>query len=185
MTASPIYLFRDGLVNAGTDVSPANPLPIVLVSPGSAAGMPQPPFLARRALVSNGVDVDASNPLPVYLAGAGGAGLTYDVAFWAGGTAVANEGLGRYAVPRALTVPAACVGSVAIAGTAPTNTAALRLTKNGAVIATISFAPGATTGTFSGSAATALVPGDALTLIAPATADSTLADVSVTISLER
>ena len=96
----------------------------------------------------------------------------------------AGEVVGALPIPVACKLPANLANSIARALTAATGSAAWTLSVIPAgsatetTIATITFAAGATLGTFSTQAAFALGVGDLVRLKAPATADSTLADIS-------
>lgn len=69
-------------------------------------------------------------------------------------------------------------GSYAVAGAAPTGTAALSVNKNGTPFGTITFS--GSTVTFS-APATSFAIGDLLEIIAPASADATLAKLAITL----
>lgn len=97
-----------------------------------------------------------------------------------------SERILTYNAPVSFVIPAALAGSIARLGVAPTGSAAFTLRGNADVlIATITFAPGATLGTFTMAADWTFNVGDVFTIMAPAVQDVTLADVSMTIVARR
>jgi hypothetical protein len=105
---------------------------------------------------------------------------TYDLSFsWENLTPNA-ETMARFVTPRAFTVPTNASGSFAKAAVAATASTTYTLKKNGTSIGTIVFAAAGTNGTFTVTQ-TAFAAGDVLTLDGPATADTTLADVAITL----
>lgn len=108
----------------------------------------------------------------------------YDVAFWIPGVMFANEKLFRFAGPnRALTFPANFAGSSARGAVTATASTVIDVQKNGASVGSITFAAGSATGVFTtaSGAAVTLAQNDTLVGIAPASADTTLADVAITL----
>lgn len=91
----------------------------------------------------------------------------------------------RIAVVRAFDLPVSLTGSVASAGTAATASTVFTLYKNTTSIGTVTFAAAGTTGTFSFASAVSFAAGDVVRIIAPATADTTLADISITLMGSR
>jgi hypothetical protein len=111
--------------------------------------------------------------------------LSYDIAFNAIGRLESAEMLGQWLAPRTMTIPPAMLEAFAHAGTAPTNAATLSLRLNGQPFAGISFVAGANDGSFSSSPMTTLAAGDVLSLVAPIMTDPTMADLSITLVLQR
>lgn len=103
----------------------------------------------------------------------------YDVAINFVGLTVSGEKM-RIKIVRAVTLPASLTGSSADAGTAATASTVFTLKQNTTGIGTITFAAGATTGTFSFTSAVTFAAGDTFEIDAPATADTTLADIAFT-----
>lgn len=75
------------------------------------------------------------------------------------------------------------IASLASCITAPTSEAVFSIKKNGTEFGTLTFGAGETEGAFEGS--TVFTAGDVLTIIAPSPADTTLADVSITLASQR
>lgn len=84
-----------------------------------------------------------------------------------------------------LTLSANLPGSYADATVAAAASAAFTITKAGTSIGSVTFAAGATTGTFSFASSVLCVPGDYLTIVAPSTQDSALANVGITLLASR
>ena len=97
------------------------------------------------------------------------------------GKPTAGEEVARLAVSDAFTLPAGLTGSRGSAGVAATASAVFSLKKNGTEFGTATFAAAGTTATFAAASATSFAAGDVLTIVAPATADSTLADIALTL----
>lgn len=90
----------------------------------------------------------------------------------------------RLTMTHAVTFPSGLTGSQSKASTASTGTVAFSVKKNGTEFGTITFTTSAT-GTFAAASATSLAIGDQLTVVAPATADSTLADIGISLLATR
>ena len=87
--------------------------------------------------------------------------------------------MGRWVITRTVAFPLDMAGSRANARVAATAETIFTVKKNGASVATITFAVSGTTGVFSG-AAWSVVPGNVVEIFNQATADATLADAAVT-----
>lgn len=105
----------------------------------------------------------------------------YEVAGGCVGAPAASGFVLNFVSAQSWSVPASGVGCYAIAQTAATASGVFTIYKNGASSGTITFAAAGTTGTWSGFSAISLVAGDVLTIKAPTTADTTLADIGITI----
>lgn len=106
----------------------------------------------------------------------------YDIAAYSPGKATANQIILRFLPTRAFSFEVNVPGSQASAGTGATATSTFLIRKNGTQVGTVTFAAGNTVGTVAVPTQTSFTPGDVLTIVAPGTVDSTLADVSFTIS---
>ena len=104
----------------------------------------------------------------------------YDFSFTIVGTLVSGEKL-QMAIVRGATLPAGLAGSVAVAKTAASATTTLNILKNGTQVGTIVFAATNTTGTFTMATATTFANGDVLEIDVPSPADTTLADLAITL----
>lgn len=93
--------------------------------------------------------------------------------------------MARIVVVRAFTLPAALSGSQATAGTAATGSTTIDLQKNGVSFGTVAWSASGTTGTFTSASGATFAAGDVLRIVAPATADTTLADISITLAGTR
>jgi len=112
--------------------------------------------------------------------------VPYSIGFsYVGGVLGASQLLGMHKLPRAVTLPANLVGSVAGATAAATGSTVISVDRalaaspgTFAQIGTITFAAGSATPTFAtvGGTAKAMATGDVLRLIGPSTADATLAN---------
>ncbi len=96
-----------------------------------------------------------------------------------------GEILLQYLPPVALQIPAGASGSFAKAASAATAATTVKIMQNGTQIGTIAWAASATVGVITISNNVNLAAGDSLQLIAPATADTTLANIGVTLSATR
>jgi len=106
----------------------------------------------------------------------------YDISNFINGTLLSNETVMRVVVVRSFNVPANFSASLAYCSTAATASAVFSIRKNGVQISTITFAPGAQTGTFSAMSAITFNIGDQITITAPATPDTTLAGIAITLA---
>ena len=86
-----------------------------------------------------------------------------------------------HVLPVAVTFPASATGSQAKSGVAAAATATVSLKKNGTEFATAEWSAAGTVGAFTAASATSFAAGDVLTIVFPATADTTLADVGITL----
>lgn len=112
----------------------------------------------------------------------------YDIQAGIAGAPTANQLIGQSSIVRSVSFSANFAGSSAYAGTAATATATVIVSKivSGTTtqIGTVVFSAGATTGTFTttGGASQSLSAGNVIQFTAPATADSTLANISITLA---
>ena len=110
---------------------------------------------------------------------------SYDLGLTWPGTLPASQVLLRYPFPRAVDFPAGLTGSRGVAAVAATATTTLDLRKNGASVGSVQYAAGATTATFTMASVTSFAAGDVLTVHAPASADTTLADIGLSLAGTR
>lgn len=109
-------------------------------------------------------------------------GFGRPVAFFFTTTPSASEVLALYVAADAFTIPANMVGSQVKVGTNPTATFAIDVQQNGSSIGTISIATdGTPTLTTTSGTAKSIAAGDVLKFVAPSSADSTIADVAITV----
>ena len=92
------------------------------------------------------------------------------------------EKLATWVAPAACSFPAGAAGSYAKAGTAATGSATVTAYKNGVSFATFVWSASGTSATVTIISATSFAAGDVLTFVGPATADTTLADVGITLA---
>ena len=90
----------------------------------------------------------------------------------------------RYVVTDTLSVPANLTGSQGSALSSATAETVFSLRKNDVEFGTATFAAAGTTGAFAGVGAT-LSAGDVVTIIAPAVQDATLANIALTLAINR
>jgi hypothetical protein len=109
-------------------------------------------------------------------------GQPYDLSLSISGAPANNAKVLIFRADRAYQIPINLTGSQAGADTAATASTVFTLYKNGVSIGTITFAASGTTGTFAFAAAVSFAIGDKLTIQNQATADTTLADISITIN---
>jgi peptidoglycan/xylan/chitin deacetylase (PgdA/CDA1 family) len=110
-----------------------------------------------------------------------GASLKFHpIPFFFPGTQTNSQILAQVVMTTSLTIPSGCEGSNARAGTLPTGATTITIKKNGAAVATVLVA---TTGavTFTCAADVMLSSGDLLSVHGQATADTTLANLSLTL----
>lgn len=110
-----------------------------------------------------------------------GEGIPYDVASYTAGKPSASEKVVALKVVTAFGVSADLAGSAFVSGVAATGNTVFSVKKNGVQFTTITFAAASTTGTAGACSATTFAAGDVLTIEAPATADSTLADIMISV----
>jgi hypothetical protein len=110
-------------------------------------------------------------------------GSTYPGDLQAGfvGVGVGNQRILQFPCPDTLQYPSGLTGSEGIAGTAATGSTTFTIFINGVSVGSLNFAAGATTATFSSNGFT-VYQGQVLTIRGPSTADTTLANVSITLS---
>jgi hypothetical protein len=133
-------------------------------------------------LVGGGAQSLATVPAYTYtVTGSGKASVTTTVSGSYAGSPTASLVIQRYVFADAVMFSAGLAGSQGTAGGAATATATYSIRKNGAIVGTMVFAPGATTATFTMGAATTYVAGDILTVVAPASPDPTLANLAWTL----
>jgi hypothetical protein len=109
----------------------------------------------------------------------------YDLLMFFPGAPAGNQTMGRIIVPRAVTLPLNLAGSYGSSITFAAAAVTLTLSRNGSSIGTVNFAAGASTATFTFAAAVTLAAGSLLTLTNQATADSTLANISLSLAGSR
>jgi len=107
---------------------------------------------------------------------------TYDTALFVSGRPIGGAMLMRFIFDKPIAYTINMAGSVAGAGTAPTNVADFTIAKNGTSIGTIHFVATVAIASFNVPIATNFAIGDVLTIVAPATQDATLANLSVTLT---
>ena len=108
-------------------------------------------------------------------------GNPYDISSGVSGPIAASQYVLFFVAPRAVNIPASFSNSQAKVLTAFTAAATYTIYHNGTSIGTIDFAAGGTVGSFSTATAFTLAVGDELTIQAPSTADSTAANLAITI----
>lgn len=107
--------------------------------------------------------------------------IPYDIGGGFSGTGAASQSILYTPILRAITFSANLAGSAAIAKTAATASTVFTIYHNGTNIGTLTYAAASTTGTFSVASGFTTAAGDVLEIIGPATADTTLANVSVSL----
>jgi hypothetical protein len=107
----------------------------------------------------------------------------FDVPIFAPGLGSNNQKLLRIQIARNVTFPAGATGSYATASAPAAATATFSFYQNGATgaFATATFPPSGTTGAFTQGSDAIFAPGDLLEVDGPAAADTTLADVGITL----
>jgi hypothetical protein len=109
----------------------------------------------------------------------------YDIACSIANLTTNNEDILFFTFTRNVTLPASATGSQAIAAGAATASTTYTIRKNGASIGTIVWSAAGTVGVFTGISLTTFVAGDVLSITGPATADTTLADIGITLKMTR
>jgi hypothetical protein len=104
----------------------------------------------------------------------------FDVPIFAPGIGTNNQKLLRIKMTRTVTFPASAVHAEATASASSTGTAIFTLSKNGTPFATATFTTAAS-GVWVQGADANFTPGDLLEVDGPASADTTLADVGLTL----
>lgn len=117
--------------------------------------------------------------------GPAGVGDKYDLAVFVKGLAWDGEEIIRHVFAATdVSFPDDFDGSQAVAGAVADDAAIFTIEKNGVQFGTLTFAQGSNTGTFSATAET-FTAADVLTVNAPSPADSTLANISITLTGSR
>ena len=169
-------------------------------APGSSVPVWESPYLIEAGDGGSGTstyDLSTLTPLiPLNDFGASGGGTAstasilsnffkvpvfYDLTLDTESQFTSSQQMWKFPFVRTFSLPANCVGSVAICDVAPTAAVSFTLEKNGASIGTVNFAISATTGTFS-TTATTFTSGDVLKAIAPALTDNTFSGLSLTLA---
>lgn len=170
LTASATnFVFADnvtGAVSINTTGTPSGKIPLYTI-------------VAGPTTVTSYTDTRTYAPFAI-VPGAGSA-QPYDMLMFFPGLPVGAAVLSRLIIPRAVTLPASLTGSFASATIAATAATTLTIAKNGTPIGSVNFAAGATAGTFTFSGSVTTSPGDVLTLTNQSPADTTLANISVSI----
>jgi hypothetical protein len=109
----------------------------------------------------------------------------YDPAMFIPGTHASGALMAQIVFPRTVTFPAGFAGSQAYAQVPATASTTLDVQQNGTSIGSITFGAGSSTATFSLAADTVFWPGDRLAIVNQDPADSTLADLSITLKGTR
>lgn len=109
----------------------------------------------------------------------------YDIGLFFPGQPLASQLILRYVASRPLTGAVNLAGSDGSAVTAATASTMFVIAKNGASIGTMIFSAAGTISTFAVALPLSLGTGDILTITAPASPDTTLANISVTLTLSR
>ncbi len=133
---------------------------------------------------ANGVcPLDGVGQVPV--ANLSGIYKNYDLHNFVNGKPLVNEVLMRAVSVRPFTIPINCAGSFAYCTTAATAAFSIGILKNGVQVGTITYAAGATSGTFALATATLLNPGDQFALrCIPGAQDATLSDLTIGIKAD-
>lgn len=106
--------------------------------------------------------------------------IPYDIGMQILGKPDAGSVVGRFVAVRAFKLPINFVNSIAKSGTAALASTVLSVKKNGTQVGTVTFAAGATNGTFVAATEVSFAIGDIFTLTAAATQDTNFADAQVT-----
>jgi hypothetical protein len=105
----------------------------------------------------------------------------YDVPTYTPDKPTSSMIMARIIAVRAFSLPASLSGSQATAGTAATASTTIDLQKNGVSFGTVVWSAAGTTGAFTSASGATFAAGDVLRIVAPASADTTLADISITL----
>lgn len=106
--------------------------------------------------------------------------IPYDIGMQILGKPDASSVVGRFVAVRAFKLPVNLVNSLAKSATSATASTVLSVKKNGSQFATVTFAAGATNGTFVAATETAFAIGDIFTLTAAAVQDAGFSDAQIT-----
>jgi hypothetical protein len=109
-------------------------------------------------------------------------GNRYDLAFDASDRPDSGDTFRRFIFTTTVQFNAGMTDSRAMALVAATSSAVFNIQKNGTNFATITFAAGATTGTFACATTTTFNAGDVLSIVAPNPRDATLATIAITMT---
>jgi len=121
--------------------------------------------------------------LSITLKGDGAVGA-YDVAAGVIGLTSNGVTIASHIVSRGFSLPANLTSSQAVAQTAATASTVYSIQKNAVEFGTITFAAAGTVGTFVAASSATFVAGDILSIVAPTPADTTLADIDITLAGE-
>jgi hypothetical protein len=105
----------------------------------------------------------------------------YDLVVNIQGKPAAAAQVMTFATPRAFTLPAGLVGSIAKSGIAAAASSVFSIRKNGTQVGTVTISASGTVGSFVMASQQSFVAGDVLSVIAPTTADANLANISITL----
>jgi len=153
-----------GYANTATAIANGAALQIPYQSAANATGFIVTPTVANTYLQWTG-GTYSWNPLP------------FDIAQFINGKPLSSEILVKVIFPRAIGFPANFSSSYAKCVTAATAATTMTVLKNGISVGSVTFAAGATTGTFSTPALT-FSAADVMIITANATVDATFADVA-------
>ena len=108
---------------------------------------------------------------------------SYDLAVTVSGAPADAAIVMRFIAPRQFTIPEGFAGSLSSAGTAATASTIFTIKRNATTEGTITFSASGSTGVFAQSTSGDMViaKGEVISIEAPATADTTLADISMTL----
>lgn len=109
----------------------------------------------------------------------------FDISAFFAGKPGASAVVLEFVATRAFGLAAAFAGSKAVLGTAATASTVLTVNKNGSAIGTITFGASGTAGTFAAATSTEFAAGDVLSIVAPGSADSTAANIGITLVATR
>ena len=109
----------------------------------------------------------------------------YDGGSLVPGTLTAGQICFQFAVPRQLTLPANAPNSQAVAKTAAAGNSTFSIQKNGVQVGTFLISSNGTTGAFTVAGDVSMVAGDLLSVVGPNPADANLANLSITLALQR
>ena len=108
-------------------------------------------------------------------------GAPWDIYASTFGLSLADEVVIRFIAARAFTIPSNFTGSISKSAIAAAAQTIYVIKKNGAQVATLTFATASTTGVFSTQGAISFSIGDSFSIVGPAIADVALADIDVSI----
>lgn len=127
------------------------------------------------------VAVDATDPANPIVSSTDTVPNKVDIATFVQGATTDAEKLITYVVNTPFSLPVGLTSSNAYAEVVSTGTVVFDIKKNGASIGSVNFAIGTNIATFTFTVLTSFITGDRLQIVNQATADSTLADISLTI----